>query len=145
MPWLPALGAFLIGLAFAQQPLINAAVARTLGSPVAAAILSVSVTCLCLLPLLPLGGTLRPTVVAALPWWAVCGGLIGVLIVAGSASLVPLTGAALFVVCLVAGQLSGAAIADHVGAFGLPVRAASPRRLVGLAFVVLGAILVQRG
>ena len=146
MQWLPPLGALLIGLAFAQQPVINAAVARGLGSPIAAAVVSVSITLLCLLATLPFtGGTLRPAALAALPWWSVLGGMIGILIVAGSAALVPLTGAALFVVCLVGGQLLGAAVADHVGAFGLPERPLTAPRALGLALVALGAVLVQRG
>jgi len=133
-------------MAFAQQPLVNAAVARGLGSPVAAAILSVAVTLLCLLAVLPFTqGSIRPALLATLPWWSLIGGVIGVLIVAGSAALVPLTGAALFVVCLVGGQLLGSAVADHVGAFGLPTRALTAQRLCGLALVGLGAVLVQRG
>jgi len=146
MHWFPPFGAVVIGLVFSQQPVINAAVARTTGTPVAAAIVSVAVTLACLFAMLPfVGGTLRPAALATLPWWSVLGGVIGVFIVAGSATLIPLTGAALFVVCLVAGQLLGAAVADHVGAFGLPVRAVSPTRLAGLALVAIGAALVQRG
>jgi bacterial/archaeal transporter family-2 protein len=146
---MPLLGiglAILLGAVFAQQPVINAAVARTLGSPVHAAFFSVFVTLFCLGLLLPFfGGTLRPTVVASLPWWSVIGGMIGVTIVAGGAFLSPIMGAALFFVCLVGGQLLGAAIADHIGAFGLPVRSLSLTRIAGLALVLLGAVLVHRG
>lgn len=146
MPWLAIGLSIALGVVFSQQPSINSAVSRALGSPVAAAAFSVFITLCCLLVMLPFtAGPLRLSVVFSLPWWSLLGGLIGVGIVAGAAALVPITGAALFFVCLVAGQLMGAAIADHLGAFGLPVRSLSFTRLAGLALVFLGALLVHRG
>ncbi|NND92779.1 MAG: EamA-like transporter family protein, partial [Granulosicoccus sp.] len=114
MLWLPVSSAVLLGIAFSQQPVINAAVSRVLGSPIAAAACSVFITLCCLLVMVPFSsGTLRLSVLLTLPWWTVLGGMIGVSIVAGGAALAPVTGAALFFVCLVAGQLLGAAAADH--------------------------------
>ncbi|MFK7859661.1 MAG: DMT family transporter [Granulosicoccus sp.] len=144
--WLPLSASLLIGVALSQQPVINAAVARSVGSPVAAAAISVFVTLCCLLVLVPFsGGTFRPSVLLTLPWWSVVGGFIGVALVAGGAALMPLTGAALFFVCMVAGQLIGASIADHIGAFGLPERGLSVTRVLGLLLVMTGAVLVHRG
>ncbi|MGQ7848012.1 DMT family transporter [Granulosicoccus sp. 3-233] len=146
MSWLPIGLSILLGMLFSQQPVINTAVSRILGSPVAAAACSVFVTLVCLLILLPFsGGSLRPSLLAALPWWSLLGGMIGVGIVAGAAALAPITGAALFFVCLVGGQLMGAALADHFGAFGLPLRSLSWTRLAGLGLVFVGALLVHRG
>lgn len=142
----PLSAAIVLGMAFSQQPVINAAVSRVVGSSVAAAAISVCVTFFCLLLLVPFtGGTLRPSVLVTLPWWSVLGGVIGVGIVAAAAAIVPVTGAALFFVCLVAGQLIGASIADHIGAFGLPERSFSFTRCAGLTLVMLGAFLVHRG
>ena len=144
LPYL--LATLLIGMIFSQQPAINAVSAKGLGSPVAGAALSISVTLICLLVLLPFsGGTLRPSAVAALPWWVVFGGVIGGFVVAGGAAIAPITGAALFFIFLVAGQLLGAAAADHFGAFGLPERPLSLTRAAGLALVIAGALLVRRG
>lgn len=146
MPWLPIGLTVVLGMVFSQQPVINGAVNRILGSPLATAAYSVFITLVCLLIMLPFaGGSLRPSVLSTLPWWSVLGGMIGVGIVAGGAALAPLTGAALFFVCLVAGQLMGAALADHMGAFGLPVRSLSLTRVAGLGLVFLGALLVHRG
>ena len=146
MPWLPIGLSIILGMLFSQQPVINMAVYRILGSPVAAAAYSVFVTLVCLLILLPFsGGSVRPGLLVMLPWWSVLGGMIGVGIVAGAAALAPVTGAALFFVCLVAGQLMGAALADHIGAFGLPVRSLSWTRMAGLGLVFLGAVMVHRG
>ncbi|MFK8083517.1 MAG: DMT family transporter [Granulosicoccus sp.] len=144
--WFPLCASLLIGVAFSQQPVINASVARLLGSPVAAAAISVFITFCCLLVMVPFsGGTVRLSVLLTLPWWTVLSGLIGVALVAGGAALIPLTGAAVFFVCMVAGQLLGASIADHVGAFGLPVHTLSVKRFLGLVLVVVGAVLVHRG
>lgn len=146
MPWLPIGLTIVLGIVFAQQPVINSAVSRIVGSPVAAATFSVFITLCCLLVMLPFSsGSLRPAVLVTLPWWTVLGGIIGVGIVAGAAALAPLTGAALFFTYLVGGQLIGAALADHFGAFGLPVKEMSVTRAGGLLLVFLGALLASRG
>lgn len=144
--WLPVSAAILLGVVFSQQPAVNAAVSRVVGSPISAAAISVFVTFVLLVIMVPFtGGSMRPATLMTLPWWSVLGGVIGVFIVAGGAALAPITGAALFFVCLVAGQLIGASIADHFGAFGLPERSISITRVIGLLLVMLGALLVHRG
>jgi len=135
-----------LGAVFSQQPVINAAVAKAVGSPIVAAAFSVFITLCVLLVLVPFSpGNLKPQMIPGLAWWSVLGGLIGVVLVAGGAYFAPILGAALFFVCLVAGQLIGSAVADHIGAFGLPVRSLTPGRLFGLAMVFIGALLVHRG
>ncbi len=144
--WVPVTASILLGLVFSQQPAINAAISRAVGSPISAAAISVFITFVLLVIMVPFtGGSMRPATLIALPWWSVLGGVIGVAIVAGGAALAPMTGAALFFVCLVAGQLLGASVADHFGAFGLPERSISTTRVVGLTLVMLGALLVSRG
>lgn len=146
MPWIAIGLTVLLGAVFAQQPVINSAVNKALGSPISATVFSVSITLLCAVLLLPVtGANFRPQLLSSLPWWSVLGGIIGVGIVAGGAYLAPIMGAALFFVCLVGGQLLGAAIADHIGAFGIPVRSLSLTRALGLVLVVVGAVLVSRG
>ena len=146
MSWVPISLAILIGMMFSQQPVINAAVARVLGSPVQAAFLSVFITLLGLGALLPFtGGTLKASVLITLPWWTILGGLIGVALVGGAAYLAPTLGAAVLFVCLVAGQLLGASMADYFGVFGLPHRELSATRVAGLVLVLVGALLVSRG
>ena len=54
-------------------------------------------------------------------------------------------GVALFFVCVVAGQLIGASLADHFGAFGMEVKPVSLMKAAGLLLVLAGAVLVQRG
>lgn len=147
MAWIYILAAIFIGVIFSLQPVINAAVARTIGTPLSAGVLSVSITLTCLIILSQIqgGGNLRPSNIITLPWWAIFGGLIGVFAVAGLATIAPVTGAAVLFVCMVAGQLIGSAAADHFGAFGLDVRPLSLMRIMGLILVFAGALLVRKG
>ena len=83
--------------------------------------------------------------IGQVPWWVYLAGIIGVIFVAGSVVIAPVTGALVFFVCLVAGQLIGSAVADHFGAFGLDVREISLARLGGIALVLAGAVLASNG
>ena len=140
------LAAVLIGAAFACQPAINAVAAKTLGSPLPATALSVAIT-LAASVVIMMASRTTPTVamVLNLPWWVILGGLIGVLVVGGSVAIVPVTGAALFFVCLIAGQLVGSVLLDHLGAFSLPVREASLPRVAGTILTFAGVLLVRYG
>ncbi len=119
---------------------------RVLGSPLLAAVISIAISLLVVVPVwLTMGqGAGDLGKVAALPWWVLLGGVIGVVFVAGSVIVGPALGIALFFVCVVAGQLLGATLADHVGAFGMPTKPINVMKLVGLGLVLLGAALVQR-
>jgi transporter family-2 protein len=140
------LAAILIGISFAAQPAINGAAVKTLGSPAAAAALSVGITFFCLILVMPIfGGSLAPGLIAKLPWWVVFGGMIGAFVVAGGAAIAPVTGVAVFFVCLVSGQLIGSALVDHFGAFGMTVRPISLIKACGLALVLAGVLLVRAG
>ena len=135
-----------IGACVSLQPPINAVMARTLGSPFLAAVVSIAISLAVVVPVwLTVGqgvgdlGQLR-----ALPWWVLLGGAMGVVFVAGSVLVAPVLGIALFFVCVVAGQLVGAAVVDHLGAFGAPARPVDAMKLLGIALVLVGAALVQR-
>jgi transporter family-2 protein len=142
----PMLAAALIGLAISQQPAINGATAGALGSAFAAAGFSLTISALLVIAMTWVRGT-PPSLgqLAALPWWAVLGGVAGAIFVAGGAMLVPLAGAAVFFTCVIAGQLLGAVVADAVGAWGLEERAVSPRKLIGVALAFGGVVLVRWG
>lgn len=140
------LSALAIGIAFAAQPAINGTAAKILDSTVSAAALSIGITFICTLILIPfLGGVPKEGAITQLPWWVVFGGMIGVAVVAGSAAIAPVTGAALFFVCLIAGQLFGSVLIDHVGAFGMSVRPINIAKLCGVGLALMGVLLVRFG
>jgi transporter family-2 protein len=138
--------ATLIGVSFAFQPAINAATARALGTPIAAAALSVSITLICcVIFLFATASVPKAASVSGLPWWVLFGGLIGAFVVAGGAAIVPVTGVAVFFVCLITGQLVGSVWIDHVGAFGVTQSPVSLTKLAGVAFALVGVTLVRLG
>jgi transporter family-2 protein len=138
--------ALAIGACLSLQPPINAAMARTLGSPLLAAVVSIAISLAVVIPVwLTAGqGAGDLTQLRALPWWVLLGGVIGVVFVAGSVVVAPVLGIALFFVCVVAGQLLGATLVDHFGAFGVAPKPVDLWKLVGIALVLVGAALVQR-
>jgi len=70
--------------------------------------------------------------------WQFLGGLIGVITVAAALSAVSVVGAAGLTAALVTGQLLGSVLIDRAGAFGLPVRLLTARRLVGTMLLLAG-------
>lgn len=125
---------------------INAVMGRTLGSPLLAAVVSIVVSLIVVIPVwLTVGqGAGELAHAGALPWWAVLGGVLGVVFVGGSVIVGPALGLALFFVCVVAGQLLGATLIDQVGAFGVPQKPINLMKVIGLGLVLVGAALVQR-
>ena len=138
--------AIAIGTCLSLQPPINAVMARTLGSPLLAAVISIAISLIVVVPVwLTVGqGAGDLAQLRALPWWVVVGGVIGVVFVAGSVLVGPPLGLALFFVCVVAGQLFGATLVDYVGAFGLPQKPITLMKVIGLGLVLAGAALGQR-
>lgn len=137
--------AVMMGAAISTQPPINASMARVLGSPLLAATVSIAISLGLVLALWFSWGKSGGDIAAvrSLPWWAVVGGVVGALFVAGSLVAAPVLGVALFFVCVLVGQLLGSSVIDQTGAFGLDVKPMNPMKLIGIFLVVVGAVLVQ--
>lgn len=145
LPYL--LSAVGLGVIVAYQPLMNAIIARAIGSAFGAALISIIVTLFgAILVTMAVGrGDISRTTLGTVPWWVFLSGFIGTAFVAGGALIAPITGSLVFVMCVVAGQLVGATVADHFGLFGIAVREVTLLRLVGLALVASGAVLALKG
>jgi transporter family-2 protein len=137
--------AVFLGVAISVQPPINATMARGLGSPLLAAVISLLISLVIAVILwLSWGkGAGDISQIRMLPWWVVIGGMVGFVFVVGSVVTAPVLGVALFFVCVVAGQLIGSTIIDQFGIFGLAVKPVNMMKLVGIGLVVAGAALVQ--
>ncbi len=140
------LAAVSIGALGSLQPAINAAMSRVVGSPFLAAAVSISIS-MVFITLVWLAGSRGGDLsqVPSLPWWVVFGGVLGVFFVLGGVIVAPTLGMGLFFVCLIAGQLLGSGLADHFGVFGLDVKPLTAVKLVGFGFVIVGAVLVEKG
>ena len=79
------------------------------------------------------------------PGYLFLGGVLGVLIVMLANVVVPHLGVALSLCLAVAANLGFSTVADHFGWFGLPAFPVSARRLLGLALVIAGVLLVAYG
>jgi len=139
--------ALVIGAASSIQPAVNAILARAVGNPFGATVVSVFVA-FCTIVTISLftgRGQITPAVLSSVPWWVYLGGMVGALLVASGVIIAPVTGALLFFILIVAGQLLGAMLMDHLGAFGLAVREVSGLRVAGFVLVLAGAVMVLRG
>lgn len=146
--WLYPLIALGLGMLLTLQPLVNAILTRAVGNGMAATTVSGLVTFLSALVVLAAMGKIGDfgrALSAPVPWWVYLAGMVGTAFVFGAMTLAPVIGAATFFVCVVAGQLVGATLVDHFGVLGIVERPISLQRAIGVALVLGGALLVQRG
>ncbi|GAA6616000.1 DMT family transporter [Scytonema sp. NUACC26] len=75
-------------------------------------------------------------------WWMWIGGCLGTLYVWSTIFATPKIGAALTLALTIAGQMIAALFLDHFGAIGLTRYPASPLRIAGIMFVIIGVSFV---
>lgn len=140
------LAALAVGIVVSFQPPMNGMLAKSVGSAYGAAAVSIGIAFASILLLILVAGhgEISRRTLGSVPWWVYLSGTIGAAFVAAGAAIAPVTGGLVFFICIVAGQLIGSMLVDHFGAFGLEVRVMSPLRLLGLAMVLGGAVLVSR-
>ncbi|WP_312062219.1 DMT family transporter [Brevundimonas sp.] len=145
VPILVFLTLLLAGAATALQGPTNAKLVTAVGSPLNAAFVSFAVGTVAL-GVLALILQARPDVGAmkALPWWAWMGGLYGCAFVVSAAWGVPRLGVATTITVMIAGQLLLSLALDHFGALGVEKQPLSLGRIVGVALVIGGVVLVRR-
>ena len=83
-------------------------------------------------------------VAARIPWWAWSGGLFGAIFIGLAILLVPQLGAATFIALLVTGQMLASVAFDHFGWLGLAQRPIDAPRLIGVALLIGGVVLIRR-
>ncbi len=133
------------GMLTALQAPTNAMLARPLNSPVNAAFVSFAVgTAVLLVAILAL--RIRPDWpgVQALPWYAWLGGAYGAVFVVAAAFSAPRLGVASTVTLMIAGQLLSGIVVDHFGGFGIAPKPVNAMKLLGVALVFVGVVLVRR-
>lgn len=133
------------GALVAMQAPINSALGRAVGS-VQGAVVSFSVGLLALLVLAALTtGVGTPGRARGLEWYHfVAGGLIGATYVTTVLITVRTLGAGGLTAATIAGQLAMAVAIDHFGLLGLPRNPVNPSRLLGVALLAAGTLLIVR-
>jgi bacterial/archaeal transporter family-2 protein len=81
---------------------------------------------------------------AAMPWWAVIGGLVGAVQVYAGLTLVNRVGAGMFVGLTVTAALITSLVVDHFGCFRMQVHPISLWRVIGGLLMVVGVTLISR-
>ena len=124
---------------------INGILRRFLGEPMQAALVSFAVGTLGLwgYSLAVRHSWPSITELAAVPWWLWTGGLLGAVFVTCTILLGPKLGAATMTAYMLLGQLAVSIVLDHFALVGFPEHPVSLLRLLGVAMLFGGAILVR--
>lgn len=110
--WLYLVASIALGVVIAMQPLMNAVLARAIGSPYGAAGISIAVALVGAIAIMAVAGRgdMSRANLVAVPWWIYLAGFAGTAFVAGGVVIAPVTGALLFFLCVIAGQLRGGSV-----------------------------------
>ena len=124
---------------------INSVLARYVDGAARASLVSFAVGTLALLVAVLVFVRRAPSVerVGEAPWWVWVGGLLGAFYVLGSVVTAPKLGAATLVALILAGQAAASLTVDHFGLVGFEENPVTPGRLLGIALVAAGVVLVR--
>ena len=82
---------------------------------------------------------------AGMDWYFYCGGFLGAIFVSGMLLLMPRIGVTNMLAAAIVGQLLMSVFLDHIGGFGNPVFKVTYTRMAGIALLLGGLYLIQRG
>ena len=77
------------------------------------------------------------------PWTFYLGGLFGFVIIASLAFVFPKIGAAYAIALMMGGQCAAALLIDHFGLVGMPRDPLTTQRVIGVALVAAGAVVMR--
>ena len=78
------------------------------------------------------------------PWWIWTGGLLGAYLVTSIIVLAPRLGATTLIALIIAGQMTTALALDHYGILGFQFHPVRWERLLGVALLLIGAVLIRK-
>jgi transporter family-2 protein len=134
------------GAVLPVQASINAEFAQRGATVLWSAAISASLTALTLVAVATLVLRVPPpslSLFSAIPPWLWWGGFLGVIVLGVMSWLPQRIGAAVMIICFIAGQIFCALILDNFGALGLPQQDLTAGRLLGAMLVVAGVVLVR--
>jgi transporter family-2 protein len=142
----PALLAVGAGVSVLVQQALNANLRAELKSAVWSGFASYFLGVLCMVALAFIVRDPAPSAatVARVPLWAWSGGIFGAIFIGLSIITIPKLGGAAYIGLLVTGQMIAAVAIDHYGWLGIPERHIDLPRILGVALLVGGVILIRR-
>jgi len=96
-----------------------------------------------LIPLLIYGGG-KLAQWRSIPWFALCAGIFGLVVIGAISYTIPRVGVAAAITTIIAGQLLVSMVLDHYGLLGASQRSMDATRVVGLAVVLAGVWLTVK-
>jgi len=143
----PVLLIILIGLAGGiavglQSPLASM-LSQRLGIFESVFIVHLGGAILALIPLLFYSGG-RLSQWRSVPWYALCAGIFGLVVISAISYMIPRVGVAAAITTVVAGQLLVGMMLDHFGLLGASERALDLTRVSGMIVVLVGVWLTVR-
>ncbi len=137
--------AVVAGVMLPIQAGLNSEIGKSLKSPVYATLVSFVVGTLGLLCYLLLARTQWSELKNGfqLPWYYWSGGLLGAVYVVAIIVLTPRLGVALTFGLTVAAQMVFGVVMDHYGWLGVPVSPINWPRVIGVALIIAGVVLVR--
>jgi len=137
--------AILAGAGLPVQLGLNNQLRLMTGSSTTAAFISFLVGTLTLLVYVLLLRQPLPTgmQISTAPWWIWLGGVAGVFYIVIAIVAAPKIGPAVLFSLVVAGQMLNSLIIDQFGLFGFQVHHLSPARVLGVALLVGGVVLIR--
>lgn len=141
--------AVLVGVAagclVGMQAPINSRLGKSVGSAEAATVsFLVGTVALVLILLVARGGLGGLGQIGRVPWWALVGGLLGAVYVSVALVAVRTLGASGLTAVVIAGQLVISVVIDRFGLLGVARQSIGAQRILGLALLAAGVLLVVR-
>jgi bacterial/archaeal transporter family-2 protein len=131
------------GVAVGLQSPMASMISQRLGIFESVFIIHIGGAILALLPLL-FGGGGKLAQWRSVPWYALCAGIFGLVVIGAISYMIPRIGVAGAITSIVAGQLLVSTVLDHFGLLGALSRPLDPTRVIGLAVVLAGVWLTVK-
>lgn len=131
------------GVAVGLQGPLTSLMSQKLGTLESVFIVHLGGTLLAGIPLIALRGA-NLGAWRTVPWYALATGSLGLIILGAVSYTIPRIGAATTVTLVVVAQLVTAALLDHFGLLGAPLRQMDLARLAGIAVLFVGTWLVMQ-
>lgn len=128
------------GMAVGIQAPLSSMISQRLGVMESIFIIHLGGAIAVLIPLLIYGGGKLGSW-RQVPWYALCAGVFGLVVIFSMSYMIPRIGVATALIILLAGQLLIGTVLDHFGFLGAAVRPLDFTRIFGLTIVLLGVWL----
>ena len=128
------------GVAVGIQAPLSSMISQRLGIMESIFIVHLGGAIAVLIPLLFYGGG-KLSQFRSVPWYALCAGVFGLVVIFSMSYMIPRIGVAAALIILLAGQLLIGTVLDHFGLLGAAVRPLDFTRIFGLSVVLVGVWL----